>query len=153
MNVLEGYLNAEGIKVCVVASRFNNFLVDELIKGAVDCFIRHGGKEENIDIVRTPGAWEIPVAVKRVVSSDKYQAIVALGVLIRGETPHFDYIASEVTKGIASVSIETGVPVTYGIITADDLTQAIERAGTKQGNKGWDAMLSAIEMVNLLKKI
>ncbi len=153
MNTIQGNLIAQDLKICIVASRFNNLIVDELIKGAIDCFLRHGGKEEHIDVVKIPGSWELPIVVKKISSGGKYDAIVALGALVRGDTPHFDYIASEVTKGLASISIDLGVPVTYGIITADDLIQAIERAGTKQGNKGWDAMLSAIEVANLFKKI
>ncbi len=153
MEQKEGHLNAKGLKISVVASRFNNLLVDELIKGAVDCFLRHGGNKEDIEIIRVPGSWEIPLAVKKIVKKKERDAVVALGALIRGETPHFDYIASEVTKGLASVSLESEIPVTYGVITADDLIQAIERSGTKQGNKGWEAMLSAIEMANLLKNI
>ncbi len=153
MEQKEGHLNAKGLKISVVASRFNNLLVDELIRGAVDCFLRHGGHEEDIEIIRVPGSWEIPLAVKKIAKRKNRDAVVALGALIRGETPHFDYIASEVTKGLASVSLESEIPVTYGVITADDLIQAIERSGTKQGNKGWEAMLSAIEMANLLKNI
>jgi len=149
----EGHLNAKGLKISIVASRFNNLLVEELINGAVDCFLRHGGNKEDLEIIRVPGSWEIPLAVKKIAVRKDRDAIVALGALIRGETPHFDYIASEVTKGLASISLENQVPVTYGVITADDLIQAVERSGTKQGNKGWEAMLSAIEMANLLRNI
>ncbi len=153
MEALQGDLIAKGLKICIVASRFNNLLVEELIKGAVDCFLRHGGNEKDLKIVRVPGSWELPIAVKRLCEKGKYDAIVAIGALIRGDTPHFEYISAEVTKGLASISLEYGKPVTYGVITADDLMQAIERSGTKQGNKGWEAMLSAIEMANLFRKI
>ncbi|MCS6875261.1 MAG: 6,7-dimethyl-8-ribityllumazine synthase [Aquificaceae bacterium] len=151
MNKFEGFLKAEGFSFGIVASRFNNLLVDRLIEGAVDCILRHGGSEENIHLVRVPGSWEIPLAVKELINRKRVDGVVALGVLIRGQTPHFEYIASEVAKGLAVISLETGKPVGFGVITADTLEQAIERAGTKQGNKGWEASLSVIEMVNLLR--
>ncbi len=153
MKRYEGELKAEGLRFVIVASRFNHLLVDRLVEGAIDCIIRHGGSEDNIEIVRVPGSWEIPVAVKKFLEREDVDAVIALGVLIRGSTPHFDYIASEVSKGIANISIDLGKPVSFGIITADTLEQAIERAGTKMGNKGWEAALSAIEMANLMKKI
>ncbi len=153
MNTHEGHLRADGFKFGIVASRFNHLLVERLVEGAVDCILRHGGSEENIEIARVPGSWEIPVAVKVFLERGDIDAVIALGVLIRGSTPHFDYIASEVSKGLANLSIEFGKPVSFGIITADTLEQAIERAGTKMGNKGWDAALSAIEMTDLLRKI
>ncbi|MEJ5338555.1 MAG: 6,7-dimethyl-8-ribityllumazine synthase [Aquificaceae bacterium] len=151
MQKYEGLLKAEGISIGIVASRFNHLLVDRLIEGATDCIIRHGGAEENIHLVRVPGSWEIPLAVKELINRKGLDGVVALGVLIRGQTPHFEYIASEVAKGLAVVSLETGKPVGFGVITADTLEQAVERAGTKQGNKGWEAALSVIEMVNLLR--
>ncbi len=151
MHKYEGFLKAEGFSFGIVASRFNHLLVDRLIEGAIDCILRHGGSEENIHLVRVPGSWEIPIAVKELINKKRVDGVVALGVLIRGQTPHFDYIASEVAKGLAMVSIETGKPVSFGIITADTLEQAVERAGTKQGNKGWESALSVIEMVNLLR--
>ncbi len=151
MHKYEGFLKAEGFSFGIVASRFNQLLVDRLIEGAIDCILRHGGSEENIHLVRVPGSWEIPIAVKELINKKRVDGVVALGVLIRGQTPHFDYIASEVAKGLAMVSIETGKPVSFGIITADTLEQAVERAGTKQGNKGWESALSVMEMVNLLR--
>ncbi len=153
MSTYEGELKAEGLRFAIVASRFNHLLVDRLVEGAVDCIIRHGGSQDNIEIARVPGSWEIPVAVKKFIQKADIDAVIALGVLIRGSTPHFDYIASEVSKGIANISIEFSKPVSFGIITADTVEQAIERAGTKMGNKGWEAALSAIEMANLFKKL
>ncbi len=153
MEKYEGILKAEGISFGIVASRFNHLLVDRLIEGAMDCILRHGGVQENIHLVRVPGSWEIPLAVKELINRKRVDGVIALGVLIRGQTPHFEYIASEVAKGLAMVSLETGKPVSFGIITADTLEQAIERAGTKQGNKGWEAALSTIEMVNLLRNL
>ncbi|GBC88844.1 6,7-dimethyl-8-ribityllumazine synthase [bacterium HR13] len=153
MKRYEGLLKAEGISFGIVASRFNHLLVDRLIEGAIDCIVRHGGSEENIHLARVPGSWEIPLIAKSMALKEHIDAIIALGVLIRGDTPHFEYIASEVSKGLAMVSLETGKPVSFGVITADSLEQAIERAGTKQGNKGWEAALSAIEMVNLLRSL
>ncbi|MEJ7554568.1 MAG: 6,7-dimethyl-8-ribityllumazine synthase [Aquificaceae bacterium] len=153
MHKYEGLLKAEGFSFGIVASRFNHLLVDRLIEGAIDCILRHGGSEENIHLVRVPGSWELPIAVKELINKKKVDGVVALGVLIRGQTPHFDYIASEVAKGLAMVSLETGKPVSFGVITADTLEQAIERAGTKQGNKGWESALALIEMVNLLRSL
>ncbi len=153
MQNFEGLLKAEGFSFGIVASRFNHLLVDRLIEGAIDCLVRHGASKENIYLVRVPGSWELPLAVKELINRRKVDGVVALGVLIRGQTPHFDYIASEVAKGLALVSLETGKPVSFGVITADTLEQAIERAGTKQGNKGWEAALSVIEMVNLLRSL
>ncbi len=132
-----------------VASRFNHFIVDRLVEGALDAVARHGGSAENVTIVRVPGAWEIPTVVRRIAERKSASAIIALGAVIRGSTPHFDYVAAEVTKGIAQVSLQTGVPVTFGVLTTDTIEQAIERAGTKAGNKGWEAAVSAIEMVSL----
>ncbi len=153
MHKYEGLLRAEGFSFGIVASRFNHLLVDRLIEGAIDCILRHGGSEEDIHLVRVPGSWELPIAVKELINKKKVDGVVALGVLIRGQTPHFDYIASEVAKGLAMVSLETGKPVSFGVITADTLEQAIERAGTKQGNKGWESALALIEMINLLRSL
>ncbi|MEN3027679.1 MAG: 6,7-dimethyl-8-ribityllumazine synthase [Aquificaceae bacterium] len=153
MQRFEGFLKAEGFSFGIVASRFNHLLVDRLIEGAVDCILRHGGLEENIYLLRVPGSWELPIAVKELINRRKVDGVVALGVLIRGQTPHFEYIANEVAKGLAVVSLEMGRPVGFGVITADTLEQALERAGTKQGNKGWEAALSVIEMVNLLRSL
>jgi 6,7-dimethyl-8-ribityllumazine synthase len=142
----------EGARFGIVASRFNHFIVDRLVDGALDAIRRHGGEKADVTIVRVPGAWEIPYGVKRMAQIKKHRenfAIIALGAVIRGSTPHFDYIAAEVTKGIASVSMDSGVPIAFGVLTTDTIEQAIERAGTKAGNKGWEAAVSAIEMLNL----
>ena len=153
MRSYEGKLTARGLKLSIVASRFNHTLVERLVEGAIDCFLRHEGEEENLTLVRVPGSWEIPLAVKELLVKEDIEGVVALGVLIRGATPHFEYIANEVSKGLAMLSLEHRKPVSFGVITADTLEQAIERAGTKHGNKGWDAMLSTIEMVNLFKTL
>jgi len=152
-NIYEGSFNAEGLKFAIVVSRFNHFIADKLLSGAMDAIYRHGGKEEDITVVRVPGSFEIPSVANKLVESGKYDAIICLGVLIRGDTPHFDYIASEVSKGIANIAINSGIPVLFGVITADTIEQAIERAGTKQGNKGFDTAMAAIEMANLYKII
>jgi 6,7-dimethyl-8-ribityllumazine synthase (EC 2.5.1.9) len=153
MRSYEGKLTARGLRLSIVASRFNHTLVERLVEGAIDCFLRHEGEEENLTLVRVPGSWEIPMAVKELLLKEEIEGVVALGVLIRGATPHFEYIANEVSKGLAMLSLEHRKPVSFGVITADTLEQAIERAGTKHGNKGWDAMLSTIEMVNLFKTL
>jgi 6,7-dimethyl-8-ribityllumazine synthase len=148
--IIEGGLVVPpGAKFALVASRFNHFIVDRLVEGALDAIARHGGSLEHVSVVRVPGAWEIPTVVARLAHGKKVDAIIALGAVIRGSTPHFDYVASEVSKGIANVSIQTGLPVAFGVLTTDSIEQAIERAGTKAGNKGWEAALSAIEMVAL----
>jgi len=152
MNVFEGKLRADGLKFAVVVSRFNSFITDRLLEGAIDCLVRHGAEESNIDVVKVPGAFELPLVAKMLARKD-YDAIIALGAVIRGETPHFDYVAAEVSKGIAAVSLETGKPISFGVLTTDTVEQAIDRAGTKAGNKGWEAALSAIEMANLLRKV
>ena len=151
--VVEGKLNASGLKFALVVSRFNHFIVDRLEEGAMDALVRHGTEKADIDIFRSPGAWEIPLVAKKVAASGKYDAVVALACVVRGGTPHFDYVASEASKGIAQASLETGVPIAFGVLTTDNLDQAIERAGAKSGNKGWHAALSAIEMANLLKSM
>jgi 6,7-dimethyl-8-ribityllumazine synthase len=153
MRSYEGKLTARGLKLSIVASRFNHTLVERLVEGAIDCFLRHEGEKENLTLVRVPGSWEIPMTVKELLIREDIEGVVALGVLIRGATPHFEYIANEVSKGLAMLSLEHRKPVSFGVITADTLEQAIERAGTKHGNKGWDAMLSTIEMVNLFKTL
>jgi 6,7-dimethyl-8-ribityllumazine synthase len=149
--VLEGKIDAKGLKFGLVVSRFNNFINDRLLEGALDALTRNGAEAGDLSIVKVPGAFEIPVAAKKMANSGMYDAVICLGCVIRGATPHFEYISSEVAKGIAKVSLESGVPVSFGVITADNLEQAIERAGTKAGNKGWDAALSAIEMIHLFK--
>ncbi len=152
VRTLEGDLQGQGLKVAIVASRFNSFITDRLIDGAVDGLRRHGVEEKDISLVKVPGSFELPLAVRRA-SAGKVDAVIALGALIRGGTPHFDYLSAEVTKGIAQVSLETGVPVAFGVLTTDTVEQAIERAGTKAGNKGFEAALSAIEMAKLLKRL
>ncbi|MBR2204349.1 MAG: 6,7-dimethyl-8-ribityllumazine synthase [Prevotella sp.] len=151
MKKLEGKLLAEGMKIGIVASRFNDFIVDHLVSGAEDCFVRHGGDSDNLTLVLVPGAFEIPLTAQKLAVSGKYDAVVCLGAVIRGATPHFDMVANESAKGIALAAMNSGVPVLNGILTTDSIEQAVERAGTKAGNKGADAMISAIEMVNLYK--
>ena len=151
---LEGALRVpEGARFGIVASRFNNFIVDRLIEGALDALIRHGAARENVTLVRVPGSWEVPLVCSRLASSDKFDAVVALSAVIRGGTPHFDYIAAEVAKGVAATTLQTGVPVSFGVLTTDTIEQAVERAGTKAGNKGYDAAMSAIEMVSLGREL
>jgi 6,7-dimethyl-8-ribityllumazine synthase len=152
-NLFEGALLGKGLKIGVVVARFNEFITGKLLSGAKDALLRHGVVEENIDIAWVPGSFEIPLVAQKLAQSNKYDAVVCLGTVIRGATPHFEYIAAEVSKGIAKISLDTGTPVIFGVITADTLEQAIERAGTKSGNKGFDAAVSAIEMANLMKKI
>ncbi len=147
---IEGKLNAEGKKFAVVASRFNDFITEKLIGGALDALIRSGAKDEDIEIVKVPGAFEIPLVAKKLAQKKKHHAIICLGAVIRGATPHFDYVSAEVSKGIAAVGLEAEIPVVFGILTTDTIEQAIERAGTKSGNKGWDAAVAAIEMANLM---
>ncbi len=153
MNTLEGKLLAEGQRIGIVAARFNEFITSKLLGGAVDAFVRHGGDESKIDVAWVPGAFEVPLVAKKMAETRKYDAVVCLGAVIRGATPHFDMVANEATKGIANVGLQTEVPVIFGILTTDSIEQAVERAGTKAGNKGFDAMNTAIEMVNLLKTI
>jgi len=150
---IEGILDARGIKAALVASRYNDFIVSRLISGAIDALVRHGAEETDITVVRVPGAFEIPQAVGVAARSGKYDMIVAIGAVIRGATPHFDFIASEVAKGVAHVSLDSPIPVSFGVLTTDTIEQAIERAGSKAGNKGAEAALSAIEMVNVLKQM
>ncbi len=153
MKKYEGELQAKGLRFAIVVSRFNDFITNKLLDGAIDAFLRHGAIEQDIDVIKVPGAFEIPLTAKKVAEKKSYDAIICLGTIIRGATPHFEYIASEATKGIAHASMETGVPIAFGIITTDSIEQAIERAGTKSGNKGWDAAMVAIEMAQLLKKL
>ena len=152
-NVYEGKITGEGKKFGVIVGRFNDFISDRLLAGALDALVRHGTKDEHIDIVKVPGSFEIPAVAKKMTRSNKYDAVICLGAVIRGQTSHFDYISAEVAKGVAKVSMDEKVPCAFGIITADTLEQAIERAGTKNGNKGRDAALSAIEMANLYEEI
>ena len=144
---------AEGQRIGIVAGRFNEFITGKLLGGAVDAFVRHGGEEQNITVAWVPGAFEIPLTAQKMVESGKYDAVVCLGAVIRGATPHFDMVANEATKGVAQVGLRTGVPVIFGILTTDSIEQAVERAGTKAGNKGFEAVTTAIEMINLMKQI
>jgi 6,7-dimethyl-8-ribityllumazine synthase len=153
MQILEGNLTAKGKKFAIVVSRFNEVICKSLLAGSIDCLKRHECSEDNITIVYVPGAFEIPFVAKKLAVSKKYDAVICIGAVIRGATPHFDYIAAEVSKGVANVGLETGVPVIFGVITSDSIEQALERAGTKAGNKGWDAAISALEMVDLNAKI
>lgn len=150
---LEGKISAEGYRFGLVVSRFNDFISSKLVEGAVDALKRHGATEDQLLLVKVPGAFEIPLAAKKLAESGKVDAVICLGAVIRGSTPHFEYVAAEVSKGIAVVSLDTKVPVAFGVLTTDNLEQAIERAGTKSGNKGWDAALAAMEMVNLFKQL
>ena len=149
--ILEGKISAEGFRFAIIVSRFNDFISSKLVEGAMDALKRHGVDEKKGSLIKVPGSFELPATAKRLAKNDKYDAIICLGAVIRGATPHFDYIAAEVSKGIASVALESNIPVTFGVLTTDNLEQAIERAGSKIGNKGWDAAVSAMEMVNLFK--
>ncbi len=153
MSVFEGDLIGSGLKVGIVVSRFNELLSSRLLGGAKDALGRHGVAEDDVDVAWVPGAFEIPLVAQKLAASGRYDAVVALGVVIRGATPHFEYVSAEVSKGVAKVTMDTGVPVAFGVVTADSIEQAVERAGTKHGNKGWDAAVSAIEMANLLKAL
>ena len=153
VKTIEGKLIVQDEKFCIVVARFNEFITSKLLSGAIDELTRHGAKEDNITVVWSPGAFEIPVLTKKLAKSGSYDAIIALGAVIRGATPHFDYVSSEISKGVASVSLDTGVPVILGVLTTENIEQAIERAGTKSGNKGSDAAKAAIEMANLIKLV
>ena len=152
MNTIEVSLDGTGLKVGVVVARWNDFITSKLLAGAEDCLVRHDVCNQDIDVAWVPGAYEIPLVAKKLATTKKYDAVICLGAVIRGSTPHFDYVAGEVSKGIAKVSHETEVPVIFGVVTTDTIEQAVERAGTKAGNKGWEAALSAIEMAKLVKK-
>ena len=153
MRVIEGVYRGEGIKIGIIASRFNEFITSKLVSGAKDCLTRHGVADDDISVAWVPGAFEIPVIAKKMAASGKYDAVICVGAVIRGATSHYDYVCNEVSKGIAAVSLETGLPVLFGILTTDTIEQAIERAGTKAGNKGTDCAMSALEMINLIKSI
>ncbi|MFQ5846770.1 MAG: 6,7-dimethyl-8-ribityllumazine synthase [Candidatus Methylomirabilales bacterium] len=150
---LEGHLSAQGFAFAIVLSRFNEFITGKLLDGALDALIRHGADPDKIDVVKVPGAFEIPVAADRLAASHRYDAVICLGAILRGETPHFDYIAGEAARGVAAVAVKTGVPTIFGLVTAETIEQAIERAGTKLGNKGFDAALAAIEMAHLFVQL
>jgi 6,7-dimethyl-8-ribityllumazine synthase len=151
--VYEGQLDARGLKLALVLSRFNSFITERLLEGAMDALKRHGGEDQDWSVVRVPGAFELPLAAKKLAEGGRYDAVVALGAVIRGATPHFDYVAAEVAKGLAQVSLQSGVPVAFGVLTCDTIEQAVERAGAKAGNKGFDAALTAMEMVNLFRDL
>jgi 6,7-dimethyl-8-ribityllumazine synthase len=151
--ILEAQINAQGLRLAIAASRFNSLITERLIAGASDSFLRHGGAEEDLTVVKVPGAFELPLAAKALAASGDYDAVVALGAVIRGSTPHFDYVAAEVSKGLAQVQLSSGVPVSFGVLTCDTVEQAIDRAGTKSGNKGFDAVVTAIEMARLMRLI
>lgn len=151
--IIEGDLIAHDLSFGIIVSRFNDFITNRLLAGALDALCRHGASEEKIDIIKVPGSFEIPYVAKKIAQSTSYDAIICLGAVIRGDTPHFEYVSAEVTKGIAQVAMEKGLPIIYGILTTDNLEQAIERAGTKAGNKGWQAAVSAIEMARLFQKL
>ncbi|MGO9309851.1 MAG: 6,7-dimethyl-8-ribityllumazine synthase [Spirochaetia bacterium] len=153
MEQIQGMLSATGRRIALVAGRFNDLIVGRLIEGATDCFLRHNGEERNLTLVRVPGSLEIPLVAGRLAGSGKHDSVVCLGAVIRGGTPHFDYVAAEVSKGVASESLRTGVPIIFGVLTCDTLEQALERAGVKSGNRGWDAMLAALEMADLMPRL
>ncbi len=151
--IIQGDLSGKGLKLGIVAARFNDFITSRLLDGALDALQRHGVAENDIEVVKVPGSYEIPLAAKMMAQSKKYNAVICLGAVIRGATPHFEYVSAEVSKGVAAASMETGLPVIFGVLTTDTIEQAIERAGTKSGNKGWDAAISAIEMANVMKQM
>ena len=152
-NIVEGKLSAEGFRFAIIVSRFNDFICSRLLEGAMDALNRHGALDENIFLVKVPGAFEMPLVAKKLAESGRYDAVICLGAIIRGATPHFEYVAAEVSKGIANVSLESGIPVCFGVLTTENLEQAIERAGSKSGNKGYEGAMAAIEMVNLFKEL
>lgn len=151
--IIEGKLDAQGFKVAIVVSRFNSFICERLLEGATDALLRHNADDGNIDVVRVPGAFEIPLVAKKLAASGRYDGVICLGAVIRGATPHFDYVCAEVSKGVASVSLDTDIPIAFGVITTDTIEQAIERAGSKAGNKGAEAAMVVIEMLNLFKSL
>lgn len=153
MKTLEGKLTAKNMKIAIVVARFNEFITSKLLSGCIDCLIRHEAADEDLTVAWVPGAFEIPMAAKKLAESGKYDAVICLGAVIRGATPHFDYVCAEASKGIAQVSMQTGVPVAFGVLTTENIQQAVERAGTKAGNKGIDCAMTAMEMVNLFKEM
>ena len=150
---VEGTLRGGEKKFAIVVSRFNSFITERLLEGAMDCLLRHGAEAGSVTVIRVPGAWEIPIAAKRAAAGDAHDGVICLGAVIRGDTPHFDYVAAEVSKGVAAVGLETGKPVTFGVLTTDTIEQAVERAGTKAGNKGWEAAETALEMTDLMDNL
>ena len=152
-NIIEGKLSAEGFRFAIIVSRFNDFICSRLLEGSIDALNRHGALDENVFLVKVPGTFEMPLVAKKLAEGGGYDAVICLGAVIRGATPHFEYVAAEVSKGIANVSLETGIPVCFGVLTTENLEQAIERAGSKSGNKGYETAMAAIEMVNLFKEL
>jgi 6,7-dimethyl-8-ribityllumazine synthase len=152
-SVIEGKLKAEGFRFAIIVSRFNDFICSRLVEGAMDALVRHGASEKNVVLVKVPGAFEMPLVAKKLAESNKYDVVICLGAVIRGATPHFDYVAAEVSKGIANVALDSNIPITFGVLTTDTLEQAIERAGSKSGNKGYEAAMASIEMANLFKEL
>ena len=152
-NTIEGKLDASGLKFAIVVARFNSFITERLLDGAMDGIVRHGGKAEDVDVIRVPGSWELPLTVAEVAKTKKYDAILCLGAVIRGDTPHFDYVAGEAAKGVGQVAMQTGVPIAFGVLTTNTVEQAVDRAGAKHGNKGFDAAATAIEMANVLRRL
>jgi len=150
---IDGQLTATGLKLGLVVSRFNSFITERLLEGAIDALVRHGASPSDLVVVRVPGAWEIPLATKRLAELGRFDAVVALGAVIRGSTPHFDMVAAEVSKGVAQASLHSGVPIAFGVLTTDTIEQAVERAGTKAGNKGAEAAMAAVEMVDVLRRV
>ena len=153
IQTIEGQLTVRGARIALLVSRFNSFVVESLLDGAIDTLKRHGAEERELQIVRVPGAYEMPIAARRLAASQRYEAIIALGAVIRGGTPHFEYVAGECTKGLAQISLQYDIPIAFGVLTVDSIEQAIERAGTKAGNKGWDSAMAAVEMVNLMEAV
>ena len=153
MKIIEGELQAKGLKFGIIVGRFNDFITSKLLDGALDALRRHGADEKDIEVVKVPGSFEIPLVARKLASKGAYNAVICLGAVIRGATPHFEYVSAEVSKGIAAASMETGIPIAFGVITSDTIEQAVERAGTKSGNKGWDAAITAIEMAQVMKKL
>ncbi|OGU16680.1 MAG: 6,7-dimethyl-8-ribityllumazine synthase [Geobacteraceae bacterium GWC2_53_11] len=149
--IIEGKLDATGLRFGIVISRFNSFICERLLEGAVDALLRHGAEDSAIQVIRVPGAFEIPLIAQKIAKSGRHDAVICIGAIIRGSTPHFDFVSAEVTKGIATASLESGIPISFGVLTTDTIEQSIERAGTKVGNKGFDAAMSALEMVNIIK--
>jgi 6,7-dimethyl-8-ribityllumazine synthase len=150
---VEGNLTGKGKRFAVVISRFNSFITERLLEGAIDCLVRHGTAAQDVSVLRVPGAWEIPLVAKRAAAGDRYDGVICLGAVIRGGTPHFEYVSAEVSKGVAAVALESGKPVTFGVLTTDSVEQAVERAGTKAGNKGWEAAETVLEMCDLMSKL
>jgi 6,7-dimethyl-8-ribityllumazine synthase len=152
-SLVEGHLTANGLRIAIVLSRFNSFITERLYEGAMDCLLRHGAAAEEITLIRVPGAFEVPLVAQKAAQSGRFDGVICLGAVIRGSTPHFDYVAAEVTKGVAAVSLAASLPIGFGVLTTDTVEQAVDRAGTKAGNKGWETAMSVIEMINLLRQL